>query len=166
MKIKRWVLLLGSIVSLGALAFAGVEKGSEVAAYNLDGQGLALAGYDPVSYFEPSGPVKGKQVLELEYKGAHYCFASAEHRAQFEADPERYLPVCGGWCAWAMLEGDRVEVNPKSYKIYNGKLLLFYDGFWGDTRKQWKEKCATVSEAVLYDRALRNWEKILSERYL
>ena len=93
-----------------------------------------------------------------------YRFEEVENKAAFEKDPERYLPACGGWCAWAMLESDRVDVNPKTYKIYQGRLLLFYDGFWGDTLKRWEDKLKETPEAELYETVLGNWKEIAEKK--
>ena len=130
---------------------------------NLGRGGVALDGYDPVSYFG-DGPVEGSKKIESVYEGSRFRFASEENKAVFEKDPKRFLPVCGGWCAWAMLEGDKVDVNPETYKIYEGRLLLFYDGFWGDTLKRWEDKRKDTPEAELYETVLSHWKKIAEKK--
>jgi len=107
---------------------------------NLD-DGLALGGYDPVSYFPSGGgkPVKGERAHETRVGKATYRFASAEHRALFLEDPGRFEPAYGGWCAYAMARGERVEVDPRSFLIQDGELLVFYDGVFSDTRKSWSK---------------------------
>ncbi len=107
-----------------------------------DGSGVALGGYDPVSYFTTEGPVPGRADLSARHDGATYRFASAANRDAFRAEPERYAPAYGGWCAWAIADGDGalVEVDPRSYVVQDGRLLLFYDGFLADTRQRWIER--------------------------
>lgn len=101
--------------------------------------GLALEGYDPLSYFPEFGgePKLGDKRWALCHRGVVYRFASEEHRSAFRAAPERFEPAYGGWCAYAMADGDKVEVDPKSFLVQDGRLLLFYDGLLGNTRKQW-----------------------------
>jgi YHS domain-containing protein len=109
------------------------------AAFNNLSKGLALDGYDPVAYFPEGGgkPAKGEKELELELDGVRYRFASDAHKRLFAAQPERYRPRYGGWCAYAMAKGEKVEVDPKSFLVTDGRLYLFYQGIFNDTRKKW-----------------------------
>jgi YHS domain-containing protein len=93
---------------------------------NVDDHGLALAGHDPVAYFVDGAPVEGRADLVAEHDGATYRFASEAHRETFLTDPERYVPRYGGWCAFAMARGERVEVDPRAFKIVDGRLYLNY----------------------------------------
>ncbi len=114
-----------------------------VALHRLDERGLALDGHDPVAYFADGGgrAVPGDKRITRTFKGATYRFASEAHAQAFMADPARYEPAFGGWCAWAMAEsGERVSVDPRSFLIREGRLLLFYDGLFADTRARWTEK--------------------------
>jgi len=61
--------------------------------------GAAIRGYDPVAYFNEDGPVKGSPENSFSYQGATWQFASAENRNKFAADPEKYAPAYGGYCA-------------------------------------------------------------------
>ncbi len=112
------------------------------AKWNLGKAQLAIEGYDPVSYFPEGGgsPAKGDAKIESVLDGARYRFASVAHQEWFLAEPSRYRPKYGGWCAYAMVEGDDVEIDPKSFLIENGRLLLFYKGFLADTRAKWLPK--------------------------
>ncbi|MCA9293026.1 MAG: hypothetical protein KDA20_04350 [Phycisphaerales bacterium] len=108
--------------------------------YNLPKQStLAIEGYDPVAYFPEGGgkPTKGANSIALDYMGVTYRFVSDAHRELFKKNPKRYEPAFGGWCAYAMADGDKVEVDPKSFLIEDNRLLLFYDGFLADTRAKW-----------------------------
>jgi len=120
----------------------------------------ALSGYDPVSYFEGM-PQAGQKDLSYDYSGVVYQFASESNRDRFKSNPEKYVPAYGGWCAYAMLEGDKVEIDPMSFKLIEGKLYLFYNGFWGNTLKKWDKKIAKSPEASLVGQADAEWRKLL-----
>ncbi len=122
----------------------------------------ALSGYDPVSYFEGM-PQEGKAGLSHDHAGVVYRFASESNRDLFMSNPDAYTPAYGGWCAYAMLEGDKVEVDPLSYKLVGGRLFLFYNGFWGDTLKKWNRKIAKAPEASLVDQADAEWRKLVGK---
>jgi len=106
---------------------------------NLSGSHLAIEGYDPVAYFPEGGaePRKGGKDLTVDYRGAQYRFATRANRDLFLARPSDFAPAFGGWCAYAMASNDRVEIDPKSFLVEDGSLLLFYDGLFADTRKSW-----------------------------
>ena len=86
---------------------------------NLGEHGLALQGYDPVAYFPEGGgePRQGRAEFSVTLRGATYRFADARHKQLFLDDPRRYEPAFGGWCAYAMAEGDRVSIDPESFLI-------------------------------------------------
>ena len=88
-------------------------------------------GYDPVSYFDGS-PLEGDPDLKYVFKGITYQFASAGNLAKFKLTPDKYEPAYGGWCAYAMGDsGEKVKIDPETFKILDGKLYLFYN-FWGN----------------------------------
>lgn len=111
----------------------------KVSKYELGRNKLAIEGYDPVAYFPEGGgkALKGKKDFELTHRGVLYRFASAEHLKLFKENPDKYEPTHGGWCAYAMAKGDYTEPNPKRFLIQNDRLMLFYDGIFGDTYKMW-----------------------------
>lgn len=132
------------------------------AAWNLAGTShLALSGYDPVAYFPEGGgkPAKGAQSISLVHGGVLYRFATEANKAAFESNPARYEPAYGGWCAWAMKQGDKVEVDPESFVIQDNRLLLFYNGVFADTRSKWLKGDATAEAAA----ADASWLKISGE---
>ena len=135
------------------------EKRPDYAHLNVDKQGLALSGYDPVAYFPEGGgkPAKGDAKITLTQGGVTWRFASEEHRKLFEASPKKYEPAYGGWCAWAMASGDKVEVDPTSFLIEEGRLQVYYDSFFADTRKKWLKETG----AVLRPKADAAWKKIV-----
>lgn len=89
-------------------------------------RGLAIRGYDPVAYFTDGKPVKGKAEFTSEHEGAVWRFASAANRDAFAADPLRYAPQYGGYCAWAVSEGYTASIDPDAWKIVDDKLYLNY----------------------------------------
>jgi YHS domain-containing protein len=117
---------------------------------------LALEGYDVVSYFGGS-PLEGSEKLQVTHKGITYRFASSDNLNKFKSNPEQYEPAYGGWCAYAMGKtGEKIKVDPETFKILKGKLYLFYN-FWGNnTLHAWNEQ-----EQGLREAADRNWNKNL-----
>jgi YHS domain-containing protein len=94
---------------------------------NLDGNGLALGGYDPVAYFDGGKPTHGVAGIFASYAGARYLFATAAHRSAFLANPKKYVPEFGGFCAVGMSFGEKVDVDPETGEVVNGKLYLNYN---------------------------------------
>ena len=91
---------------------------------NTDRNDLAIQGYDTVSYFSESGPVKGSPEYSSSYRDAIYHFASAENRDTFRADPEKYAPQFGGYCAMGVALNKKLDVDPLAWRIVDGKLYL------------------------------------------
>ena len=94
----------------------------------------ALQGYDPVAYFTDGKPVKGTKEFQTDYMGASFLFASAANRDAFLADPAAYAPQYGGYCAWAMADGQYAKGDAKYWKIIDGKLYLNYNS---SIQKKW-----------------------------
>jgi hypothetical protein len=87
--------------------------------------GLALGGFDPVSYFLPEGPRPGRAELELVWGGVAWRFARAANRAAFEAQPTAYAPRIGGYDAHAVSAGRIVDASPSLYVVVRDRLYLF-----------------------------------------
>jgi hypothetical protein len=112
---------------------------------NLTGENIGMAGFDPVTYFPAGGgrPQRGLIRLSVEHAGVTYRFANEKDRDLFQKDPSRYLPAYGGWCAWAVGElGKRVDVDPESFELRDGRLFLFYRDPELDTRALWSANAA------------------------
>ena len=84
----------------------------------------AVGGYDPVAYFSKGGPVAGSAEHSYQWMGATWRFASAENKALFADDPERYAPQYGGYCAYAVSNSATAPGDPEVWKIVDGKLYL------------------------------------------
>lgn len=123
--------------------------------FNLE-NGLAVQGYDVVAYFKVSKALKGSKEFSLVYNGIRYQFASAENKETFKKAPSNYEPEFGGWCAYAMgSSGEKVEVDPETFKIVNGKLYLFYNQYFNNTLKDWNK-----NEVALKTKAEQNWSQL------
>lgn len=109
-------------LTAAALCSAAVAGGP----VNVDGNGLALQGYDPVAYFTQDQPRPGDPAITAEHLGATYRFASEANRDTFVAEPERFAPQYGGWCAYAMARGSKAEIDPEAFRVVDGKLYLNY----------------------------------------
>ncbi len=79
--------------------------------FNANEQGVAIDGFDPVAYFELKRAVRGSDAHQASWQGATWYFSNEEHKKMFLADPERFSPKYGGWCAMAMTGGQVVEVD-------------------------------------------------------
>ena len=104
------------------------------AVYTNDG-GVALSGHDAVAYFTVRAPTKGVEKFSAKYDNATYWFASEENRAVFVADPAKYAPQYGGFCAFAASLGKKAPTDPTQWSVVDNKLYLNYDG---RIQKQWK----------------------------
>jgi YHS domain-containing protein len=104
---------------------------SPIAAVNTE-HGLAIKGYDPVSYFTTGKPTPGLAQFSTTFKGAIYRFVSAENRDRFIAAPENFVPQYGGYCAYAISLNKIADVDPDQWAIVNNKLYL-NNGFLAQT---------------------------------
>jgi hypothetical protein len=151
----RWLLvaLTLAVAVLGALApRAGAQerKPRDLTHFNLGKSKLALSGYDPVAYFPEGGgkPAKGSESITATHEGVLYRFASEANKTAFLASPAKFEPQYGGWCAYAMAAKDKVEIDPASFLVRDGKLFLFYKSLFNDTRAKWlKDPLALQTKA-------------------
>lgn len=86
----------------------------------------AIRGYDPVAYFAEGRPVKGLREFSHQWQGATWRFASAQNRERFAADPRKFAPQYGGYCAYGVANNYAVSVDPAAWRIVDGKLYLNY----------------------------------------
>jgi len=111
-----------------------------------------------VAYFAQGKALEGSKNNALVYDGVTYYFSSAQNREVFNAAPAKYEPQYGGWCAYAMgATGEKVSVDPKTYKIVNGRLYLFYNQYFTNTLKSWNK-----AESSLRTKADASWAKIFN----
>ncbi len=115
----------------------------------------AIRGYDPVAYFTEGRAVKGTESITAKHDGGTYHFASKENRKLFKADPKRYAPLYGGYCAYAMSKGFVVKTDPHAFHVHEDRLYLNYSLA---VRKTWLKK----KEAYIV-KANRHWAKKLAD---
>lgn len=153
MKTPR-IQLATLILCFASFAFAqGQNESLRITHFNLSEHRLAIQGYDPVAYFRQSEAVEGSSKYAWSYRGITYHFSSEENKAAFISNPARFEPQFGGWCAYAMGEsGEKVEVDPETFKIIDGKLYLFYNFYFTNTLNPWNK-----NEKELKSKAHANW---------
>lgn len=115
---------------------------------------VAVGGYDPVAYFTDGHPVRGAAQFRINHEGYEYRFASAEHLAAFRANPSRYLPQYGGYCAWAVSQGYTASGNPNNWRIVDGRLYLNYNA---EIQTRWEGDIPGHIRT-----ANANWPRVLS----
>lgn len=113
---------------------------------------IAVQGHDPVAYFKDGKPVKGISSITAEYQGATFRFANAANRDAFLADPEKYAPQYGGYCAWAVSQGYHAKGDARFWKIVDGKLYLNYNA---SVQETWETDVPGFIEG-----GDKNWPKI------
>ncbi|MBC7926664.1 MAG: YHS domain-containing protein [Bryobacteraceae bacterium] len=131
------------------LAVGHIQAKDPVEAVNKDGKGLALKGYDPVAYFTQSKPVPGDPKITVDWSGAKWQFSSEQNRDQFKADPEKFAPQFGGYCAWAVSEGYTADADPQAWKVVDGKLYVNYNK---GVQKKWE-----ADQPQRVEKAAKNW---------
>lgn len=142
-------ILLVLFLTMGTLTYA------QSIDYNTK-KGYAANGYDVVAYFDGK-PMEGQKEFATEYDGVKYKFANEANMKKFKASPNSYLPEYGGYCAYAVaVSGKKVNINPKTFEIRDGKLYLFYNSGNTNTLDLWLDE----SPDNLKQKADKNWEKI------
>lgn len=146
------VILIISVFSLQqSLAQAPLRKKH----YNLE-KGVAIQGYDPVSYFSQNKATEGNPKTQVVFDGVTYYFSSSSNKDLFLQNPKKFEPQYGGWCAYAMgASNSKVEIDPETFKIINGKLYLFFHNFVNNTLTKWNK-----DESNLKSAADKNWALI------
>jgi YHS domain-containing protein len=123
--------------------------------FNLE-DGIAIQGYDAVAYFTLNKAVKGSKQFSVLAEGVTYYFSNAANKATFLKDYKKYEPQYGGWCAYAMGQNnEKVEIDPQTFKVLNGKLYLFYNAWGNNTLTKWN-----LNETKLKANADKNWLSI------
>lgn len=147
------------LLTLCSLAFASMVQG-QTASWFKNGDGVVLDGYDVVAYFSEDRAVRGRAEHALEHAGGTFYFSSAANLDAFRKAPESYAPKFGGFCAFGVAANKaKVPSDPRTFKIYNGELLLFfndlYEGQPVNTKVMWN-----ANEKQHHDTALRTWSEL------
>jgi YHS domain-containing protein len=148
-------LLVAVAFAVGALTLAAPPAFADQApVYTGILSRVAVSGYDPVAYFTDGRPVRGTTEFRITHQGYEYRFASAEHLAAFRANPSRYLPQYGGYCAWAVSQGYTASADPTNWRIVDGKLYLNYND---EVQRRWEQDIPGFIRS-----ANANWPSVLS----
>jgi YHS domain-containing protein len=142
------------LLAAALLLFASPAQAAKEPVYTGWLSNVAVGGYDAVAYFTDGKPVEGSDAFEFEYMGATWRFASAANRDTFAADPSRYAPQYGGYCAWAVSQGYTAKGDPAHWRIVDGKLYLNYNG---EVQSRWEGDIPGNIRA-----ADANWPKVLN----
>ena len=152
---KKSILILFVVLS-STISFAQ-SSAKRTKEFNLENK-VAIQGYDPVAYFLQKKAVKGKSNLATTFEGVIYYFSTQANKDAFIKSPASYEPQYGGWCAYAMgSAAEKVEIDPETFKIVDGKLYVFYNAYFNNTLKSWNK-----DEPNLKKKADANWKKIVN----
>jgi hypothetical protein len=122
---RRHLLLPAALTGLGLPAAVANAMGAP-RALNHRG-GVMLRGFDTVAWFAEARPRRGTSAHQLRWAGATWHFATADHRDRFAATPEAFAPAFGGFCAFGVARGYKVDIDPAAWRIHDGRLYLNYD---------------------------------------
>ncbi len=140
---------------VGLLLLAGGATVAQAQAVNVDQDGLGLKGYDAVAYHTEQRAVKGTTTFSATHEGVTYRFSSAANRDTFVAEPARYLPAYGGFCAFGVSRGYKVKIEPDAFTVVDGRLYLNYDK---GVQERWlKDIAGYIAKAD------SNWPRILND---
>lgn len=150
--------MLKSLLRAFALAFglalAAPAFADQAPVYTGAFSNVGVNGYDVVAYFTDGRPVRGVAQFRTTHQGVEYRFASAAHLAAFRANPARYLPQYGGYCAWAVSQGYTASADPNAWRIVDGRLYLNYSA---DVQERWERDIAGHIRS-----ANANWPRVLA----
>ena len=146
-------IALAGLVSLGLLSH--VAEAKEAPVYTSFFSSVAVSGYDTVAYFTDKQPVMGDAKYKANYQGAEWQFSTAAHRDAFVAEPARYAPQYGGYCAWAVAQGSTASADPLRWRVVNDKLYLNYDA---DVQTKWE-----ANIPAFIQQANKNWPAVLGQ---
>lgn len=125
---RRHTLVLGIALFLASTAAFAAPPVNTLKSGIFGGRSdTAILGYDPVAYFTVGKPVKGRDDLAFEYLGAKWKFSSQAHLDLFKANPQKYAPQYGGYCAYGVSQDNLVSIEPDKFRIIDDKLYLNYD---------------------------------------
>ncbi len=143
-----------SLTLLALIIFAGSAHAAKDPIYTSLFNNEAAGGYDVVSYFTEAAPVEGSEKFKTEYMDADWYFASQENLDLFLANPEKYAPQYGGYCAYAAALGSTAKGDPLQYHIHEDKLFLNINK---DIRQKW------LGDKINYiEKADKAWPDILN----
>jgi YHS domain-containing protein len=144
---KRYLQIL-SLALCGIVPYSLHVSAGEM----FERDGFAIDGYDPVAYFTEQKSVKGSPKFRADFQGSTFQFVSAAHRAVFAADPTKYAPQYGGYCAYGMAKGYKAKIDPAAFTVVRDKLYLNYSE---SVRTRWSSNVpGYIAQAD------RNWPQV------
>jgi YHS domain-containing protein len=149
-------LFAGSIFLCAAPAFSGYAQTTEPYTVNVNSQGVILDGYDAVS-LRDGQPARGQKAYSVQYHGATYWFANEKNKKRFEANPARFEPEFGGYCAYGVATGSLVGIEISTYDTsFENRNIYNYNK---SIARKWKK-----DPAGWYKKALKNWPKLAAQQ--
>jgi YHS domain-containing protein len=140
---------------IALVSFLFATLGWAAGATNVDKSGVAVHGYDPVAYFTDGKPVKGTAERSFAVDGVTYWFANDQNLAAFKAEPAKYAPQYGGYCAYGVAQGYKPDIDPTAFKVVEGKLYL---NLSPDVQSRWvKDIPGYINDAD------KNWKTLVSK---
>lgn len=128
--------------------------------HNTDDSKIALLGYSPVSYLDLGIAQKGLKENKATYDGLAYYFTTNEQKKAFEANPTKYLPQYGGYCAFGVSVGAKFRADPNKFVVKDGKYFLFLYDLEVDAQQLW----LAGNHEKLVAKADGNWNKLSKEQ--
>ncbi len=142
-----------ALAAMTTMMLSGTASAKEDPIYTAYFSNLAAGGYDVTAYFTESKPVKGKKAFKTKHEGAEWLFASKENLDKFTADPQKYAPQYGGYCAWAVSQGNTAKGDPLLWTVHADKLYLNYNQ---EVNKSWRADIDNLIEV-----GDQNWPSVL-----
>ena len=156
-KLATFVLATCAVlsVSVGLLAVPSSGAAAKPRINTLGLRGVAIKGYDPVAYFTKGAPTRGSKQYALRHAGAEWRFSSAANKAAFAANPAKYAPAYGGYCAYGVAQGYLVKIEPHAWSIKRGRLYLNYSR---SVQRTWSRKPRSYIA-----RANKKWPRLIAK---
>ena len=153
---KLRTLIAATLIAAGPIAVtAPAAYADKDPIYTGRFSNVALQGYDTVAYFTVGEPTKGSADYTTTYEGAEFRFASEENLNLFLAEPAKYAPQYGGYCAWAVAQGKTAKGDARRWAVVDGKLYLNYNK---GIQKKWNKDRAGFIES-----GDQNWPTVLQD---
>lgn len=140
-----------------AFTLGGTLMAQDKMANNIDNSNIALQGYSPVSYLDLGLAQRGNAQYKSEFKKVVYYFTSADQKKTFDANPGKYVPQYGGYCAFGTYAGAKFRVDPSKFLVKDGKYYLFLNNVELDAKQLW---LAENNHSKLKKTADANWQKL------
>ena len=148
--------LVKSILVVSAILVSTFTYAQDRKANNIDDSKIALQGYSPVSYLDLGIAQVGLKEYKASYNGLNYYFTSQDQKKTFEANPTKYLPQYGGFCAFGVSVGAKFRVDPNKFLVKDGKYFLFLYDLEVDAQQLW----LAGKHKDLLSTADTNWNKL------